>query len=164
MTNNSTILLIDDEPDILGLLKDQLEPKGYRCLLASSGERGLAMLESEPVDVVICDIHLGRMDGITVLRIVSENWPDTVRIALSGVGDKNDISEAINRGNAHAYFNKPWDAQTLLTGLSSALWERQQAIEQKAQAKDKVTTLEEERDEAVNLFQSLTEAASDSIR
>ena len=163
MVANSTILLIDDEPDILDLLKDQLEPNGYHCLLAPSGERGLAILESEPVDLVICDIHLGRMDGITVLRMISENWPDTVRIALSGMGDKNDIAQAINRGNAHAYFNKPWDIQALLTGLSSALWDRQQAIEKKQQTEHHMTTLKEERNEAVNLFQSLTEAASDSI-
>lgn len=163
MLTNSTILLIDDEPDILDLLKEQLEPKGYRCLLATSGERGLATLESEPVDVVICDIHLGRMDGITVLRIVSENWPDTVRIALSGAGDKDDIAQAINRGNAHAYFNKPWDVEALLTGLSSALWNRRQAVEQKQQTQHHMATLEEERNEAVNLFQSLTKAASDSI-
>jgi len=55
------------------------------------------------------------------LKHVAQRYPDTVRMILSGYGERDEVTEAIKQGYTHAYFHKPWDTELLLSALGSAL-------------------------------------------
>ncbi|MBW8845427.1 MAG: response regulator [Burkholderiales bacterium] len=118
------ILFVDDEPSILSSLRRLFRPQGYRVLLADSGKAGLAMLESEPVDLVVSDMRMPEMDGAALLEQVRERWPTVVRILLTGYADIGSTVAAINRGQIHRYVAKPWDDRDLLMCVQDGLERR----------------------------------------
>jgi DNA-binding response OmpR family regulator len=73
MPRKATILIVDDEPHVLRLVKANLESSGYKILTAADGEQGLSMVESEMPDLVILDIMLPQMDGYAVCRRVRDH-------------------------------------------------------------------------------------------
>jgi response regulator RpfG family c-di-GMP phosphodiesterase len=116
-----TLLLIDDEANILTSLRRLLRPRGYRVLTAESGVQGLEILQSEPVDLVISDMRMPVMSGAEFLSRVRETWPDTVRVLLTGYADIASTIEAINRGEIFRYVSKPWDDNDVLLLVKQAL-------------------------------------------
>lgn len=125
-----TILCVDDEPNILSSLRRLLRAKGFQVRLAESGKAGLALLESEPVDLVISDMRMPEMDGTQFLAQVRARWPDTVRLLLTGYSDINSIIDAINTGEIFRYIAKPWDDNDIVLIV-------RQAIERKALVQEK---------------------------
>lgn len=109
-----TLLCVDDEPNILASLRRLFRASGYRVLTAESGAQGLAILEQEPIDVVISDMRMPEMDGARFLGLVRAKWPATLRMLLTGYSDIQSIQEAINRGEIYRYITKPWEDQDLL--------------------------------------------------
>ena len=123
-----TILCVDDEPNILSALRRLFRPHGYRMLTADSGAAGLAVLESEPVDLVISDMRMPQMDGAQFLARVRQRWPGTVRLLLTGYADIQSILDAINQGEIYRYVTKPWDENDIVLVVRHALERR--ALEQ----------------------------------
>jgi len=119
--SSSTLLCVDDEPNILSSLRRLFRGKGYRVLTAESGAEGLQVLESEPVDLVISDMRMPEMDGARFLAKVRERWPDTVRLLLTGYSDIQSILDAINKGEIYRYITKPWDDNDILLVVRHAL-------------------------------------------
>jgi response regulator RpfG family c-di-GMP phosphodiesterase len=116
-----TLLFIDDEINILSSLKRLFRPHGYRILTAESGAAGLALLESEAIDVVLCDMRMPGMSGAEVLEQVRLKCPDTVRILLTGYADVSSTIAAINRGEIYRYIAKPWNDEEILLTVRDAL-------------------------------------------
>jgi response regulator RpfG family c-di-GMP phosphodiesterase len=116
-----TLLCVDDEPNILASLRRLFRASGYRVLTAESGAQGLAILEQEPVDVVISDMRMPEMDGARFLGLVRAKWPATLRMLLTGYSDIQSIQEAINRGEIYRYITKPWEDQDLLLLVRHAI-------------------------------------------
>lgn len=116
-----TLLCVDDEPNILSALRRLFRSKGYHVLTAESGAAGLAVLEREPVDLVISDMRMPEMDGARFLERVRERWPDTLRLLLTGYADISLIQSAINCGEIHRYITKPWDDTDMLLVVRYAL-------------------------------------------
>lgn len=104
-----TLLCVDDEPPILSSLRRMLRKEDYRILAAGSGEEGLAVLEHEPVQVVVSDYRMPGMLGTAFLRAVRQRHPRTVRVVLSGYADAHVIVDAINEGEIYRFLPKPWD-------------------------------------------------------
>ena len=104
-----TLLCVDDEANILASLRRLFRPEGYRVLTAAGGAEGLRLLASEPVDLVISDMRMPEMDGARFLAQVRAQWPDTVRILLTGHADIASTVAAINHGEIYRYIAKPWD-------------------------------------------------------
>lgn len=123
-----TILCVDDEPNILSALRRLFRPHGYRILTADSGAAGLAVLESEPVDLVISDMRMPQMDGAQFLARVRQHWPGTMRLLLTGYADIQSILDAINQGEIYRYVTKPWDENDIVLVVRHALERR--ALEQ----------------------------------
>jgi len=119
--NPPTVLCIDDEANILSSLKRLFRPHGYRVLVADGGPAGLALLEQEAVDVVVCDMRMPGMSGAEVLEQVRLRWPETVRILLTGYADVSSTIAAINRGEIYRYISKPWDDNEILLTVRDAL-------------------------------------------
>lgn len=104
-----TLLLVDDEQNILSSLRRLFRPLGYDILMAKNGREGLEVMENEVVDLVISDMRMPEMDGAEFLEQVAVRWPDTMRILLTGHADLSSAVSAINRGKIYKYINKPWE-------------------------------------------------------
>jgi HD-like signal output (HDOD) protein len=114
------ILFVDDEPNILQGLRDLLrsQRREWQMSFASSGEQALAILDSEPFDVVVCDMRMPRMDGATLLKHVKERFPRVVRIILSG---HTEIEAALRTVPiAHQFLGKPCEAERLCSVIHRA--------------------------------------------
>lgn len=119
--NPQTLLFIDDEANILSSLKRLFRPHGYRILTAEGGPAGLALLEQEPVDVVVCDMRMPDMSGTEVLEQVRLKWPEMARILLTGHADIGATIDAINRGGIYRYISKPWNDDEIVLTVRDAL-------------------------------------------
>ncbi len=116
-----TILCVDDEVNILATLRRLLKRRGYEVLTAESGAAGLQILQETPVHLVISDMRMPEMDGAAFLHTVRQQWPDTVRLLLTGFADIPSIINAINNGEIYRYITKPWDEAELLLTVRRAL-------------------------------------------
>ena len=115
-----TVLLVDDEENILSALKRLLRRDGYRILTAGGGAQGLELLASEPVDVIISDQRMPQMTGVEFLRQVKALYPETVRLVLSGYTELQSITDAINEGAIYKFLTKPWDDDQLREEIRDA--------------------------------------------
>lgn len=115
-----TLLLVDDEANILAALRRLLRRSGYRVLTADSGMAGLEILACEAVDVIISDQRMPNMTGVEFLRKAKELYPDTVRMVLSGYTDLQSVTDAINEGAIYKFLTKPWDDAMLKANIEEA--------------------------------------------
>ncbi|HEY9762647.1 MAG TPA: response regulator [Trichocoleus sp.] len=107
------ILVVDDEPDNLDLLYRTFR-RDFQVLRAASGKEALAILAEEgEVAIIISDQRMPEMKGTEFLSKTVPQFPDTVRIILTGFTDVEDLVEAINAGQVYRYITKPWDPDEL---------------------------------------------------
>lgn len=118
---NNTILIVDDEANILQALKRVFRREPYRVFTASSGAEGVEILQKEHIDLIISDQRMPEMDGTQFLARAKELYPETIRIILSGYTDVNSITEAINVGNVYKFILKPWEDEALRTTIRESL-------------------------------------------
>jgi len=116
-----SILCVDDEKQILTSLKRLFRRAGHTVNLANSAAEGLEFLQDNSVDLVISDMRMPEMDGNAFLSRVAEDWPQTVRLLLTGYSDMESTVGAINRGSIYRYIAKPWDDTDILLSVQSAL-------------------------------------------
>ena len=118
------LLLVDDETAILASLRRLFRPHGYVIFTATSGIEGLAVLEKEPIDLVISDMRMPEMDGAQFLEQVFARWPETKRILLTGYSDSASTIAAINLGKIWRYVAKPWNDEEIVLIVEQALAHR----------------------------------------
>jgi two-component system, NtrC family, sensor kinase len=122
MAEQIRILFVDDEKNVLKSLERTFLDEDYEILTAGTGAEGLAVLQSiAPVQVVISDYRMPEMDGVEFLRKVRNQWPDTVRIVLSGYADTASIVSAINEGQIYKFIPKPWNDDELKVAIVNAI-------------------------------------------
>lgn len=119
-TRARTILLVDDEENILSALRRVLRREGYQILSAASGREGLELLATHPIDVIVSDQRMPNMTGVEFLRRAKESHPDTVRIVLSGYTELQSITDAINEGAIYKFLTKPWDDELIRANIAEA--------------------------------------------
>src|SRR5574343_213500 len=115
-----TLLLVDDEENILAALMRVLRREGYRILTANGGEAGLKLLAENPVDVIVSDQRMPGMTGVEFLRQAKLIYPDSVRIVLSGYTELQSITDAINEGAIYKFLTKPWDDSMIRANIAEA--------------------------------------------
>ncbi|MFZ6871227.1 EAL domain-containing protein [Undibacterium sp. Di27W] len=115
-----SLLLVDDEPNILNALKRLLRKDEYKILTASGGHEGLEVLEKNRVDVIISDQRMPLMTGVEFLRNAKKLYPDTVRLILSGYTELQYITDAINEGAIYKFLTKPWDDELIRANIREA--------------------------------------------
>jgi FixJ family two-component response regulator len=116
-----TVLCVDDEQNILSSLRRLFRKESFRVLTASSGPDGLQRLREEEVHVVISDQRMPGMNGTEFLAQVKEEYPDIIRIVLSGYTDVDSITESINKGHIYKFLLKPWNDENLKLEIRQAL-------------------------------------------
>lgn len=124
-----TLLLVDDEENILAALKRLLRRDGYTLLSAGSGEAGLEMLRQHPVDVILSDQRMPGMCGVDFLRQARALRPETVRLVLSGYTELQSVTSAINEGAIYKFLTKPWDDEQLRSNIAEAFQHKELADE-----------------------------------
>lgn len=117
----ATLLLVDDEPNILASLRRLFRPQGYRVLTAPGAGEALEKLEREEVDLVISDMRMPETDGAAFLEQVRARWPGVVRMLLTGYADIGSTIAAINCGEVHRFVAKPWNDDDLRRLVAEAL-------------------------------------------
>ncbi|MBC6478660.1 MAG: response regulator transcription factor [Hormoscilla sp. GM7CHS1pb] len=122
MENQKRLLLIDDDTNLILLVRDYLEFRGYGVMTADNGRQALEILEQEDPDMIICDVMMPEMDGYTLVKQVREN-PKTNLIPflfLSAKGHSADKVKGLNRG-ADVYMAKPFEPEELVAQVESSL-------------------------------------------
>ena len=115
-----TLLLVDDEENILSALTRMLRRDGYRILTATGADDALDVLGRNDVQVVISDQRMPGTSGTELLSKVREMYPDTVRMVLSGYTDLAAVTAAINQGAVYKYLTKPWNDEELRLQIRDA--------------------------------------------
>jgi len=134
------ILVIDDEISMLELLEIILAKEGYQVTCAESGNQAISLLKKETYDLLLCDIKLGDINGIDVLKRAKEKNPDTVVIMISAYASTENAVEAMNEG-AYDYVPKPFDNEELKQTIKNALAMRTIDQEKKALNVDRKKTI-----------------------
>jgi len=107
------LLVVDDEEGMRAALVRALRGVASRILAAADGPAGLAILETEPVAVVVSDYRMPVMDGVAFLRKVKEGWPHLQRVMLTGAAETVMIEELVNQSEVFRFLSKPWSNSQL---------------------------------------------------
>jgi CheY-like chemotaxis protein len=116
---SKSVLVVDDDSELLYILSVRLVSAGYTVYGAANGVEALEQMEKHPVDVVLTDYHMPKMDGLELLSNSRVKWPGIPVIVVSGEHD-DMAHEAIDRG-AYAWVRKGSGFTTLLEILASAI-------------------------------------------
>jgi diguanylate cyclase (GGDEF)-like protein/PAS domain S-box-containing protein len=111
--NLQTLLVVDDDVNVLAALHRLFRRDNYRVLTAASPAEGFELLAMHSVQVILCDQRMPVMNGTEFLSKVKEMYPDTIRIILSGYTGVEMVLESINRGAIYRFYTKPWEDDTL---------------------------------------------------
>lgn len=125
--NDFTILYVDDERNNLISFKAAFR-REYRILTAQSGQEGIEMMREHNVHLVISDQRMPQMTGVQFLEHILPEYPETIRMVLTGFSDVEAIIDAINKGQVFRYITKPWNERELRMTIENAkqLFELQQ--------------------------------------
>lgn len=118
--SDRTLLLLDDEENILRALKRLLRQEGYNILLATSPSEAMTLLAENEVHVIVSDQRMPEMSGTEFFSTIKQMYPSTVRMILSGYTDLNSVTEAINHGAIYKFLTKPWDDEELRAEIAQA--------------------------------------------
>jgi len=134
------ILVIDDELSMLELLEIILTKEGYQVTCADSGKKAISLLQKTSYDLLLCDIKLGDINGIEVLKLAKAKKPESVVIMISAYSSAENAVEAMNQG-AYDYVPKPFDNAELKQTIKNALDMRTIEQEKKAINVDRKKTI-----------------------
>lgn len=148
--NGDRLLVVDDEEFIRQLVREQLEVAGFSVDLACHGEEALARMSERPYAILLTDIRMPVMDGISLLKDVSDRYPDTARIVMTANAGLETAVAALKAG-AFDYLIKPFSFEGMLVTIRSALSKRAMAI----QLRDYQETLERKVREQTDLINSM---------
>ncbi|MDH5639973.1 MAG: response regulator [Nitrospira sp.] len=116
-----TILVIDDEQSIRGLVREILEKEGYNVLEAENGRDGLAMYQKHPVDLVIMDLLMPETDGLEATLQLTREYVDAKVIAMTGAQGNRNFLDVAKLFGARRTIEKPFDISTLVQAVKEEL-------------------------------------------
>jgi DNA-binding response OmpR family regulator len=114
------ILIVEDDPDLSGLMKAVLEKAGYLVACAANGADGILLNERNDPDLILLDLHMPEMDGIATLRNIRERDDRVVVVILTGYACPDTIRDAADL-SVSEYLSKPFANQHLLGVIGKAL-------------------------------------------
>lgn len=125
MMSKETILIVDDEEDIIKLIKYNLKNEGYSILTAFSGEQAIKMAKQFSPDLIVLDLMLPGIDGLEVTRYLrkDEQRQDIPIVMLTAKGEESDIVTGLELG-ANDYISKPFSPKVLVARIRAILRRR----------------------------------------
>jgi DNA-binding NtrC family response regulator len=121
---SATVLLVDDDENLLHGLARVLRHQPFRLLTARSGEEAMWVLKTRSVDVIVADEHMPGMSGTELLAWVARECPQVVRIVLTGHATAATAIRAINDGGVYRFFTKPCHEVELALAIRKAIEEK----------------------------------------
>ncbi|WP_201243464.1 EAL domain-containing protein [Rheinheimera salexigens] len=115
-----TLLLVDDEENILHSLKRMLRKQPYNVLTCNSAEQAFELLALHNIQVIVSDQRMPKMSGTEFFSRVKDMYPNTIRIVLSGYTDLRSVTDAINHGSIYKFITKPWQDNELMEEITNA--------------------------------------------
>lgn len=118
MTAN--ILYVDDEPHNLSAFSATFR-RLYKVFTAESAEEGKKILDTEDIQVIITDQRMPKTTGVEFLASILEEYPEPIRMILTGYTDIDAVIDAINKGQVYRYIQKPWMEEDLKINIDKAV-------------------------------------------
>lgn len=106
------ILYVDDEQNNLISFKATFRLK-YNIHTAISGEEAIKVLKNNPIEIIITDQRMPNMTGVEFLQSILDDYPEPIRILLTGYADLNAVIDSVNKGKIFHYLTKPWNEEEL---------------------------------------------------
>ena len=145
----SKILLVDDEVVFTGNMSKLLTTRGYRVIAVNSGDSAIQALEKEDFDVVVLDLKMPGMDGITTLKEIKKLGLFTETLILTGHGSIDTALEAIKLG-AYEYLTKPCEIDELVDKIEGAWGKKDDEVKKDIQ--DKIRKVVESPSSVFDVF------------
>ncbi|MGK7899350.1 MAG: response regulator transcription factor [Xenococcus sp. (in: cyanobacteria)] len=141
--DNKKLLLIDDDPNLILLVKDYLEFRGYNVVTAENGREALEVLDQNIPDMIICDVMMPEMDGYSLVKhIRQEPQTNTIPVLfLSAKGQSQDRVKGLNEG-ADVYMVKPFEPEELVAQVESSLKQIKRLSQGRILGKDGTSTIQ----------------------
>jgi response regulator RpfG family c-di-GMP phosphodiesterase len=117
--NAINILYVDDEANNLVSFKAVFRVK-YNTFTAISGEEAVKVLRANNINIIITDQRMPQMTGVEFLESILDEFPDPIRILLTGYADMSAVVDAINKGKIFHYLTKPWNEEELEMTITRA--------------------------------------------
>ncbi len=136
LQNSINILYVDDEPENLRAFKASFR-RDFSVVLAESVDQGMEVLKKSDIHIVLTDQRMPNKTGVEFLREISKDYPDVMRILVTGYSDINVVKEAINDGNIFKYIEKPWNNEKMKNVILKAY----EIYELKIKSKEKTQEL-----------------------
>ncbi len=131
------VLFVDDDQAFLEMCARRFESSDYEVVASGSAEQALKMMADEAVDVVVSDMSMPGMNGTELLQAIHKQYPDVIRIIISGKFDMADTIDAINRGHVHRYIVKPFNDKDLKLTIYQAILEREKTKAEEKRKKER---------------------------
>lgn len=123
MLENKRVLVVDDNPDIIGALTDFLELNGCKIFAATSGREAIDIVKQTDIEVALLDVRLPDINGVSLLDILKKEDPTIAVIMMTGYSTHKDIIDAMKKG-ASDFLLKPFEYDNLIMVMIRALRER----------------------------------------
>lgn len=121
MEGKSKVLFVDDEQSIITTLRRVFRNSDFDPYFVGSGEEAINFLENNKIDVIVADYRMPEVDGLTLLKLVKEKYPDVMRIILTGYPDLTMLLDAVNEVSIFRVLLKPWRNDELMHAIRQAL-------------------------------------------
>jgi len=106
--SQNKVLFVDDEVNVLSAIRRAVMDEDYTPFFTGSGAEALAIMEKYEISVIVTDMRMPVMDGLTLLKLVKEKSPRTARVVLSGYTQLSQMLATINQGEIFKFITKPW--------------------------------------------------------
>ena len=128
--SKGNILVVDDDRNLLQVIKMRLASGGYQVATAGIAKEALKRVEQEPFDLLVIDLKLDEQDGISLMEDIHHINPDIPVIILTAYGSIKSAVNAMKKG-AYGYLTKPFDGHELLLQIDNCLEKRRLSTEVK---------------------------------
>ena len=117
--NKINVLYVDDEINNLNSFYASFR-RDFNIFIATSGKEGLDILKNNKIHIIITDQRMPEMTGVGFLVEVLKEYPDPIRLLLTGYADMEAVIDAVNKGKIYYYLTKPWDEQGIKVIIKNA--------------------------------------------
>ncbi|MCT4663022.1 MAG: response regulator [Tissierellales bacterium] len=127
-----TVMFVDDEMMVLKALRRALRKEPFNKIYVNDPRKVMDIFEREEIAVIVTDMKMPHIDGLKLLKMVKEGYPDTIKIVLSGYTQLPQVLAALNHGDLYKFITKPWDmADDFLPIIHEAIEKYEKLMERK---------------------------------